>query len=227
MMLVASGHYVRQISSYVTLVTVVLTVLLLVQWPAAMWSQRWGRILSAMLVLLSTGEFFLLLGSLPVLSFSTHLVMLLKVTQSFLKSLLLYSIMLAAFALCFFLLLSPDEAPAVKDDETPAAKEADAVEDAEEFHQFRHFGLAIVKTLVMMTGEFDAGSIGLERHGFNLVVFVVFVFLVSTVLFNLLNGLAVHDTQVIKADAELSNLIYRAKLLARYEAILGQGDRGW
>lgn len=217
----ASGHYVRQVSSYVTIATIVLTVLLLTQRPAELWSERWGRIVSATLIMLSTAEFFLLLGSLPVLSLSTHLVMLLKVTQSFLKSLLLYSILLGAFALCFFLLLRPDEAPAA------AETGADGAEDADEFQKFQHFGLAIVKTFVMMTGEFDAGSIGLERHGFNLVVFAVFVFLVSTVLFNLLNGLAVHDTQVIKADAELVNLIYRAKLLARYEAILGQGDGGW
>lgn len=48
----------------------------------------------------------------------------------------------------------------------------------------------------MLTGEFDASNIHFKQNAASYVLFVIFVFLISTVLNNLLNGLAVSDTQV-------------------------------
>lgn len=229
LLLAGFAHYLRRVSTYATWTLVALTVCLLVDGGATvaggrrepLLAEQWRRSVSATLILLAAGEFFVLLGSLPILALSTHLMMLLTVARSFLRSLLLYSIMLAAFALCFFTLLGRDAAPAKHDED--AGDESGGGSD--DFDEFRPFGLAVVKTLVMMTGEFDAGSIGLGQNVVKLLVFVVFVFLVSTVLFNLLNGLAVSDTQAIKADAELSNLVYRARLLARWEDMLRERGR--
>lgn len=61
-------------------------------------------------------------------------------------------------------------------------------------------GIAIIKTFVMLTGEFDASSLDLDRNGISYcIIFLLFVFLVTIVLFNLLNALAVDDTQVSDA----------------------------
>jgi hypothetical protein len=57
---------------------------------------------------------------------------------------------------------------------------------------FYHPGIAIIKTFVMLTGEFEFGN--LELHNYtNYVIFVLFVFLITIVLFNLLNALAVSE----------------------------------
>lgn len=69
----------------------------------------------------------------------------------------------------------------------------------DEFNTFAYPGIAIIKTFVMLTGEFDASSLDLDRNGASYsIIFLLFVFLVTIVLFNLLNALAVDDTQVGK-----------------------------
>lgn len=59
------------------------------------------------------------------------------------------------------------------------------------------------------------------------IMFVLFVFMIPIVLFNLLNGLAVSDTQIIRINTEILEQISRIKLISYYENIilgdLGQG----
>lgn len=47
----------------------------------------------------------------------------------------------------------------------------------------------------MLTGEFEFGNLEITEAS-NYIIFVLFVFVVAIVLFNLLNALAVSDTQV-------------------------------
>ncbi|KAJ9586480.1 hypothetical protein L9F63_019880, partial [Diploptera punctata] len=66
--------------------------------------------------------------------------------------------------------------------------------------------LAILKTFVMMMGEFEASNfLPHIRNSENAVtcfwLFSLFVFLIAMVLLNLLTGLAVSDTHTIKANA--------------------------
>lgn len=64
------------------------------------------RILRAVTILFAAYEFLQLIGTLPYFSISTHMVILKKVAVTFLKSLLLYSILILAFALSFFSLFN-------------------------------------------------------------------------------------------------------------------------
>lgn len=66
------------------------------------------RVLRAFTILCAAFEFLHLVGELPFLSISCHMVILQKVAFTFLKSLLLYSILLVAFALSFFVLFGGD-----------------------------------------------------------------------------------------------------------------------
>lgn len=140
-----------------------------------------------------------------------------------------------AFALCFYILLVGDENAEGDDDD--------------EFNKFVHPGIAIIKTVVMLTGEFDAASIDFQRNISSYFIFVIFVFLISTVMFNVLTGLAISDIQVrssfhvqisifyleiicfgqeIKNEADLTHFIHRAELLSRYEKVfLGKTNSEW
>lgn len=151
------------------------------------------RPIDALVILLMAYELFVLAGSLPYGIYSTHFVMFKTVTLSFLKSFALYAIIIVAFSLSFFTLLHKAEQVTVEANGAPDTTVAD---DDDDFNRFSNVPSAMIKTLVMLTGEFDAASINFDKNIWNYVYFVTFLFLISTVLFNLLNGLAVTDIQV-------------------------------
>lgn len=201
--------YLKSLENYMECGLVVLVTLILFN----SCSESWRRTIASTSILLVCVEIFLLAGSLPFLSFSTHYFMLRTVTQSFLKSFLLYAIIFFAFSLSFFTLLH--EKPESKDNRPNEGGEEE--EEEGELNKFSNLGLSVIKTLVMSTGEFDAGSIKFQLDPSSYFVFTAFLFIISTVLLNLLNGLAVSDTQAIKSEAELLNNIRRCQVLARYE----------
>lgn len=82
---------------------------------------------------------------------------------------------------------------------------------------------AVIKTLVMLTGEFEFGNLEIHETS-NYIIFVLFVFLITIVLFNLLNALAVSDTQIIKAEGQLTDLMQRISVLNKYERIISNGN---
>jgi hypothetical protein len=145
--------------------------------------------LGAVTIMFVAVELSLLVGSLPFFTISTYMVMLKTVSMSFLRGLGLYSIILVAFAFSFYTLFSP---------KTHETKGSDMVEDTngDELNKFIDPGRAIIKTIIMLTGEFEASSIDFHQNVLSYLIFVLFLFFMSIVVLNLLNGLAVSDTQV-------------------------------
>lgn len=138
--------YLKTIENWMEVALIVMTVVVL---SSEKYEDSTRRTFAAITILLAVCEFFILTGSLPVLSFSTHLVMLKTVSKSFLKSLMLYSIILIAFALCFYTLLGkdgPDAGTKTDAPKTDAPKADGEAEEDGEFNQFLHPGLAIIKT---------------------------------------------------------------------------------
>ncbi|XP_059621000.1 transient receptor potential cation channel protein painless [Phlebotomus argentipes] len=209
----APVQYFRQVENYLEMAIIGISIVVLTGYSV---TEHTRRVIAAILILLSAVEFSLLVGSLPHLSISTHMVMLKTVSVTFIRSLMLYSILLIAFAFCFYTLLG-----GVSD--SPGDNK---VED--EFNKFMDPGTAIIKTIVMMTGEFEAANIEFKSNTLSYIFFLLFVFFMSVVLFNLLNGLAVSDTQAIKAEAELTGFISRAEVLTRYEKLVfGHNPGTW
>ncbi|XP_044734770.1 transient receptor potential cation channel protein painless [Chrysoperla carnea] len=172
--------------------------------------------LSAIAILLSALELVLLIGQHP--SLSTNIVMLKTVSWNFFKFLLWYSILLIAFALSFYTLFRGSPQEESKQNSTTNGKEDDK-EGEENF--FLDPGMSLFKTIVMLTGEFDAASIDFKSFPITShLIFVMFVFLIAIVLFNLLNGLAVSDTQMIKKDAELVGYVTRIELISYIENMM-------
>lgn len=134
--------YVKTFENWMEVALIVMTVIVLTS--DENYKDTTRRTFAAITILLAVCEFFILTGSLPVLSFSTHLVMLKTVSKSFLKSLMLYSIILIAFALCFYTLLGTDGQDGGKAKD--AAPANDEPEEEGEFNEFIHPGLAIIKT---------------------------------------------------------------------------------
>ncbi|KAL7015447.1 hypothetical protein ACKWTF_016460 [Chironomus riparius] len=238
-------HYFKSLMNWfeIALITLAWVVFLL----SENFNHQDQRILRAVLILFSAFEFLQIVGTLPILSVSTHMVMLKRVSITFLKSIALYSILLFSFGLCFFMLFGESHV-----DQKDAANETiilssddiyesmsndslnmpsdvpDVPEGKSDFASFRYPGIAIVRVFVMLTGEFDATDLDLNSSAY-CIIFTLFVFLITIVLFNLLNALAVSDTAEIRKKGELIDLIQRIDVLESYEKIIfnEQSTNSW
>lgn len=185
-LMLSPSVFIKNWENYLEMLLIISTLIILTSNNESLSESKRKTIASATILLIAV-EIFILAGSLPFWSFSTHYVMLITVSKSFLKSLCLYAIILLAFSLSFFTLLRQ-----------PTTEKKTVDDDEDDFNKFGNIGLSIMKTIVMSTGEFDAASINFDLNTWSYVIFLIFLFLISTVLFNLLNGLAVSDTQVRK-----------------------------
>ncbi|XP_075168921.1 transient receptor potential cation channel protein painless-like [Haematobia irritans] len=155
------------------------------------------KLLCSLTILLITTEFFQLLGSLPFMSLSLRMHMFQMVAKSFLKNFLLPSIFVASFSLCFYIMIGRRE------------------DTENDLNSFSNPPRAFVKSIVMMIGELDASDLKLDGVFIN-CLFLAFVFLVTIVLFNLINGAAIHDILEIEEDAKVNETKQRIKLLHNY-----------
>jgi len=154
-----------------------------------------GPQVAAVAILLSAWELVILISQHPRMS--TGIEMFRTVSFNFVRFLFPYAFLILAFALAFYTLF----------------KDGD---DA----NFPDPGHSIFKTVIMLTGEFNASDIPFVSHPvWSHIVFLLFVFFIAIVLFNLLNGLAVSDTAEILHKAELVGLVSRIRLIAYIEDV--------
>ncbi|KAG0730327.1 Transient receptor potential cation channel protein painless [Chionoecetes opilio] len=149
--------------------------------------------LCAWLVLISWIEFVLLLGRHPYLSI--YITMFTTVTSNFLKFITIFSFVIVAFSISFYLVFQMHDS----------------------FTTYYH---ALLKTIAMTTGEIEYTDLPLDALPFSShLLFVVFVFLIVLVLMNLLNGLAVSDIQEIRQIAEIVSYSSRVELVSYFESV--------
>nr|XP_045591985.1 transient receptor potential channel pyrexia-like isoform X2 [Procambarus clarkii] len=160
------------------------------------------RHLAAWAMIVAWYEFVLILGRAPPLAI--YITMLRHVSWNFLKLIFLYGALLLAFTISFNIILQP----------APADEDTD----------FRDFWSTLPKAIVMATGEFEYSD--LSQHFSRrivfftsaLLVFLLFLFLIFLVLMNVMNGLAVTDTQKVVEDAMLYSLTSRLELVYLIES---------
>ena len=155
---------------------------------------------SAIALFLGWSELLLMSGRLPQLSIQKE--MLRTVSITFLKYMMSYVTLLIGFTLSFYILFKGSSEEGGAD-------------------MFADIPTSILKTIVMFTGEFDASDLSFDTFPYTShVIFLLFVVLMAIVLLNLLNGLAVNDTEVIRNDARMLSLAARAKLIYRIVALV-------
>lgn len=195
--------YITSLENWLEICLIVLTSILML---CEMSYMTLRNQVSAVVILLSWGELILLVGRHP--SLATHLEMFKRVTKNFLSFLVWYSILIIAFALSFYILFR---------------------NDADNDNKFNNPTSAMFKTIVMLTGEFDTfDSLPFSLHPIvSHALFLLFTFLIAIVLLNLLNGLAVSDTQLIRADAEIVAHVSRVKLIHYFETMAVGDPFSW
>ncbi|KAG5666659.1 hypothetical protein PVAND_014674 [Polypedilum vanderplanki] len=217
--------YVTSTSNWIDIIMLLSGLLLLLfqyQMPAHM-----ARVLRVIVILLAVAEYFNLLGLLPLLSVSIYTKMFRKVCGTFIKYLAFYSVMILGFAFSFYALngdvfyedihdVLKEKKPLISSDTVPAVMVTNGTR-SERFNNFYTIGHAIMKSFVMLTGEFEMSYVQTEGLTFKLLL-LLFLFLVAIVLYNLLNALAVSDTQEIKSEAKLIDLHQRILTMHESEA---------
>ncbi|KAH8261625.1 hypothetical protein KR044_012347 [Drosophila immigrans] len=155
------------------------------------------RIIAAFTIILVGVRLTALIGSLPLSFLSLYVLMLREVCYTFLKSCLPHSILVGAFGLSFYLL---------------------------NFHGLFEQPIvnAVIKTIIMSTGEFGEDSIEYKNLLFARIFFITFVLFISIVVMNLLSALAFSDIQAIQAAAEVRSLNSLVDLLIFYDMYLDQ-----
>jgi len=78
--------------------------------------------------------------------------------------------------------------------------------------------MAVITTVRMMLADFDNIKIA-DNDLFQGLVLLLFIILITVVLFNLLNALAIRDTNEIMTDAELVERKKRISILHTYEKL--------
>ncbi|XP_065203445.1 transient receptor potential cation channel protein painless-like [Planococcus citri] len=174
--------------------------------------------LAAIAILTSWIGLILLLGKLP--SPSIYIEMFKTVALNFAKFLLLYSILIASFAYSFFILFRNKTSGHASSMQNQTNLNITDGTNENSINWWKDLQMSFIKSIIMMTGEFEASTLPLSSSfSYGHVFFILFVFLVSMVLYNLLNGLAVSDTRAIMEDAELVALISRGKLISQIERL--------
>lgn len=146
-----------------------------------------------MVIILSALELIMLISQHPKMT--TSFEMFRTVSLNYICLLFPYMFLIIAFALAFYTLFNNNKS-------------------------FSNPGYSLFKTIIMITGEFNSNDISFVSHPvWSQIVFVLFIFLIAIVLFNLLNGLAVSDTNEILSKAELIGLISRIRLIVYLEDV--------
>uniref|UniRef100_A0A182QZ78 Ion transport domain-containing protein n=1 Tax=Anopheles farauti TaxID=69004 RepID=A0A182QZ78_9DIPT len=141
-----------------------------------------------------------------------YVVMFLEILQTLIKVLIVFSILIIAFGLAFYILLSKVSEPQVN------------------HLSFSSIPMSLVRTFSMMLGEMDfvgtyvqpfhVGDLPFPLPSF--VILCLFMILMPILLMNLLIGLAVGDIESVRRNAQLKRLAMQVVLHTELERKLPQ-----
>lgn len=168
--------------------------------------QKFRQICSVMILLMGA-QCIQLFSKVSVFSLSLHLAILRKVSITFLKTIIPYLIIILAFGMSFF---------ALNFNSTPSAAPVTAVYDG-----FSNSFLSTISTVRMMLSDF--GTVIVQRDEFfKGFLLLGFIFAISIVVFNLMNALAISDTNGVMEVAELVETIRKISMLRTYDALFSR-----
>ena len=196
---VSAKRYLTSFENWVELLLMALVLVILVNDCSQF---EMNRHLAAISIVLSWAELIVMLGRHPKLKeYNIYVTMFLRVLKTFLLFFTWYCLFIVAFGLGFFIMLHKEVDPNSKEDE---------------YVFFNKAWLSLVKTTTMFVGELEFSDIPIDLDShlapLSYVFFLSFVFLIVIVLMNLLNGLAVSDTGLIREKAEIYS--YRCQVQA-------------
>ena len=161
----------------------------------------------ATMILIMAAQTIQLVARVSFLSMSLHMAIFKKVCKTFLKTIALYLILILAFAMSFYTM--NDKTGDIQTDKPSNESDKDIFSDP---------FMSVITTVRMMLSDFENIEIDSNDH-FQGALFLLFVVVITVILFNLLNALAISDTHDIIKDAELVDAKKRISILFSYERL--------
>jgi hypothetical protein len=124
--------------------------------------------------------------------------------------------LLFAFAMAFNTLYGTEIA--VKKSELDNT-ENNKKQEEDDDNGFQNILISVITVIRMMLSDFDKMKLEPDDK-FNSIIFLTFVLLITIILFNLLNALAINDTQQIMKSAEIVDVRKRISMVGNCERIL-------
>ena len=145
---------------------------------------------------------------------NVYVTMFYKVLNSFFFFLLWYSLFLIAFGMGFYIMLHDDSLVA----------DPHGLDKEDKNKYFNRTWTSLVKTSAMFVGELEFSDLPMNTNTYlgmlAYAFFLAFIFLIVVVLMNLLNGLAVSDTGLIRDEAEVVGWTSRVEHITYTESVL-------
>lgn len=152
----------------------------------------------AIMVLLMAGQSTQSISRVSAFSLSLHMAILNKVLKTFIKTIAPYLIIIIGFGMSFYAINFDDNPDSKLDFQTGQMTKNETTKVNK---GFAFPFISIISTAKMMLSDFDAVEIT-EEDRFQGVIFLLFMVFISIVLFNLLNALAISDTNEMLKVAE-------------------------
>ncbi|XP_030757681.1 uncharacterized protein LOC115883457 [Sitophilus oryzae] len=147
-------------------------------------------------ILLYTIKVLLIFGQIPIF---TKYMIIFSSTKYFFEYVLFYFVQFFSFALCFFILLTPES----------------------EFNVLGQIFVKLFESLFFFIGQYD-GEIShpINFPIFSRIIITLFIFCMTLILNNLLVGLIVTDMDILKKRSKLMRQLKMAKYVVRVEKLM-------
>ncbi|XP_023328490.1 transient receptor potential cation channel protein painless isoform X2 [Eurytemora carolleeae] len=207
---VSFKRYIFSIENIVEICIISLTIVLITDKDGERFELN--RHLAAIVLLLSWGELIVLVGVHPKLKHcNIYVTIFFKVLRTFFWFLAWYSLFIVAFGFGFYIILHQDTGVIQEPEDDP-------------YPFFNQTWLSLVKTSTMFVGELEFSDLPFDLDSplapLSYIFFLSFIFLMVVVLMNLLNGLAVSDTGIIREKAEIFSYRSKVETISTLESML-------
>ncbi|KAG1661213.1 Transient receptor potential cation channel subfamily A member 1 [Nymphon striatum] len=186
--------------------------------------EPWQWEIGAVAVFLAWADLVMIMRKFPFLGI--YVVMFTDILKTFSRFFIIFFLFVIAFALGFHLLLHKSVNISFE------FLYNEMCDQKKRKIEFRTMEQSLIKTSVMMIGEFEFDTIfnvpygdkisgsSLDYPGLSLALFCIFIIVMSIILMNLLVGLAVDDIKAVAEQAALKRLAMQADLVLSVEIYL-------
>ena len=169
----------------------------------------------AVMIILMAGQSITSISKVSAFSLSLHMAILARVMKTFIKTIAPYLIIIIAFGMSFYSFNYNDD---YVGDHGSTSSESKTVREEDDENGFAQPFISVISTVRMMLSDFDVLKFDKDDH-FQGILFLLFMVFISTVLFNLLNALAISDTNEIMKVAEFVVIRKRLATIHSYERL--------
>lgn len=174
----------------------------------------------AITILVMAAQSFELVAKVSAFSMSMHMAIFKRVSAKFLKTIVLYMILVLAFAMSFYTLnFEQNFQYQTGKTDKPSSSEDD--EDGGKVNNEKSFSnpfTSLITTVQIMFTRYDKVKIKSGDY-FQAFMLILFVVLIGILLFNLPKSLAIGDTTEIQKEVELVDASKKVSILNLYEKI--------